>query len=227
MSDFNPYRAPSAEFLGKQLVDFGMWRDGELLVMCKGCDFPDRCVKCNDDAEGYRLNRNFYWQPRWYYLILLTFPFFVILSLILFAVVSLIFRKQAKLLLPLCPRHRRARIRDIFIGWSGFLVGIGLIVFCAGFGELWGAGMQALGITCGVLLLLVSTLYGMFRSRILVASKMTEAMVWLREVSPLFLATLADVDVRAPDAWLSHPTGMTAQESKLDHLNVVEDFREL
>ena len=40
--------------------------------MSKDGEFPDRCIKCNAPAEGYRLKKTLIWHPRaWFFLILL------------------------------------------------------------------------------------------------------------------------------------------------------------
>src|SRR6266446_5069294 len=67
----NPYQAPQA-VLTPQIVPGGdVWQDRGLLVIRKGAVLPDRCVKCNAPAEGYRLKRNLAWhQPAIYLTIL-------------------------------------------------------------------------------------------------------------------------------------------------------------
>src|SRR5438045_334031 len=40
----------------------GIWRDGKTLVMMKEAFLPDRCVKCNGPANGYRLRRRLSWH---------------------------------------------------------------------------------------------------------------------------------------------------------------------
>ncbi len=54
MAEFNPHAAPETEIsLGPRAPDdVGAWRDGPLLVMIKGAELPDRCLKCNQPADG-------------------------------------------------------------------------------------------------------------------------------------------------------------------------------
>ena len=95
--DFNPYAAaltdPDLDGLGfssdpKTPVGVGGWRDGDLLVISEGAKLPDRCVKCNQPAEGYLLQRKLNWhEPTWYLL--------VIISPLLYIIVALIIRKKA------------------------------------------------------------------------------------------------------------------------------------
>ena len=75
MSDFNPYAPPQAEIVDRNLIlgeKGDLWRDGKLLLIRKGAELPDRCLKCNEPAEGYRLKRTLSWHPPgWYLLVLL------------------------------------------------------------------------------------------------------------------------------------------------------------
>ena len=45
----------------------GVWRDGKIIVMSHDASFPDRCVKCNQPAAGYRLKRKLTWHPSGWY----------------------------------------------------------------------------------------------------------------------------------------------------------------
>jgi hypothetical protein len=62
----NPYAPPlsaedhSAASLGE--VN-GVWQELGVVVCVKGAPWPDRCVRCNEPAAGYRLKRDLYWHP--------------------------------------------------------------------------------------------------------------------------------------------------------------------
>lgn len=218
MSEFNPYRAPDAPLpTGKVLGEQGLWREGKLLLAAKGTEFPDRCIKCNAPAEGYRLKRTLYWHPGWYYLTLL-------INLIVYAIVAMIVRKTAKLAVPLCPRHRSARTRDILIAWVGSLAAIGLIVALIGYRESLPQSMTGPTILVAVVLVLVSIIYGATRARIIVPKRINDYMAWVKGASPEFLATLPDASMPAGDPWLASekPHG-----HKPESLEIVEDFKEM
>ena len=61
----NPYAPPKTERLeSDRLLDQPdqAWRDRKLLVVRKkGAVLPDRCLKCNAPAEGYRFTRDVSW----------------------------------------------------------------------------------------------------------------------------------------------------------------------
>src|SRR5947209_12297282 len=65
----------------------GLWRDGKTLVVHKGASLPDRCIKCNEPAEGLSLNRKLVWHQPWLYLL-------IIPSIWIYAVVALIVRQK-------------------------------------------------------------------------------------------------------------------------------------
>src|SRR5918992_369607 len=83
MSDpMNPYASPQSVFGPFQLAEEprGAWRDGDLLVLRRDGVLPDRCIKCNRPAEGYRQERKLNWvHPRWKVLFLLLIGSFMVL----------------------------------------------------------------------------------------------------------------------------------------------------
>lgn len=113
MAEFNPYEAPAAEIAKEEhhlKEPGGAWRDGKLLVMRPEANLPDRCIRCNAPAGGFRFKRNLSWHPPGWYLLL----FF---NLIIYVIVALIVRKRAKVAVGLCARHRKKRANAIILGW--------------------------------------------------------------------------------------------------------------
>ena len=185
MSEFNPYAAPQAETKAviedmHLLEEGGLWREGNLLVFRKGTDFPDRCLKCNAPAEGYRLKKLLSWHPPGWYLVIL-------FNLIIYIIVAMCVRYTAKIAAPLCPRHRSKRRRTIALGWIGSLGGIGLVFLGAPMPDY--AGVFA---AVGAILFLVFLLYGIIGSNYLVPKRIDKNFAWLRKVSPDFLAELPE-----------------------------------
>lgn len=180
MSDFNPYAAPKADLNAPQLASDGVeiWRDDTILMMTKGAVLPDRCLKCNAPAEGYRLRRKLTWHPWGYYLIV---PF----NLFLYALVALLVRYTAKSELPLCPIHRRRRRWAIITGW--LLALLGLATLLGGAFDNKDAIYYA---WVGIALIAVGVTYGTLRSGVPYAKKINKKFVWLKRVSLEFLAEL-------------------------------------
>ena len=80
----------------------GLWRSGKTLVARLDATFPDRCVKCNASASGFRLKRDFIfiWGAH----------------------------KRAIIHVGLCQKHRADYKLGVIIGWSTLLPGLILLL---------------------------------------------------------------------------------------------------
>lgn len=189
-SEFNPYAAPAVdpEFMPPPYVKGeGAWREGKLLVMSEGAGLPDRCIKCNAPAAGYRLKRTLVWHPPGWYLLIL-------LHVLLYVIVALIVRKKVKVMLPLCEDHRRRRVTAIAVGWLLGLGGpIGGTALAATASSWPGPGSDPVGMAGvfgGLGLMLVGIIYGMTAGRAVVTKRIENKFAWMSKVCPEFLATL-------------------------------------
>jgi hypothetical protein len=180
MDEFNPYAAPKADIAvgphGSE--ETGCWSDGKLLVMSKNAMLPDRCVKCNEPAGGYKLKRNLMWHSPWYYLV-------VLLNLIIYVIVAMIVRYTAKVYIPLCRRHKSRRRWSIAAAWLSVLLGIGIMIGGAGSQEY-----SSYFISVGVVVFVAGVVLGVAGSQTVVAAKIDKHFVWLKKVHPSFLADL-------------------------------------
>jgi hypothetical protein len=192
VDDFNPYAAPEigltdARLAGEADEGRGVWRDGETLVMVKIARLPARCVKCNEPAT-YRLGRKLYWHhPALYFIILA--------HLFIYVIVALIVRKTAKIEVPLCEAHRAGRTKAILFSWIVALSGIALC-FAPAISSDEGAYYA---IPVGVIMVLFSLIFGMIRGRVVTPKKIDDTHVWLKKVSPLYLAELPSLPYS--DGW--------------------------
>lgn len=155
-----------------------LWRSRRKAVTRPDTTFPDRCVKCNAPASGFRLKRVVYWQHPAYYLLLL-------INLLILLIVVLIVRKKAILHIGLCERHRARRKIGLVVGYSSILVGVALIIG----GAVYSSGKPIL---LGLLLLLVGGIGGALLARTIVASKIDQEYVWLTGCHRDFLAELPE-----------------------------------
>ena len=188
MSDFNPYAAPESDMMSRSSNDPGedIWRDGPDLLCTKGAWFPDRCLKCNAPCGDYRLKRTLRWHPSGYYILLLISP-------ILYLIVAMFVWHRATLAFPLCEEHRRKRIRAILIAWLVPLAGI--FVIPLGIRLAAGAGenkdfIEGGSLLLGIVMILGGLIYGLIGSRVATPKRIDARFVWLKKVSPAFLATL-------------------------------------
>ena len=223
MSEFNPYRAPETLLPkgerqpGENPSGEGMWSEGKLLVMRKEAEFPDRCVKCNAPAEGYRLKRKLSWSSAWYGLILLSIFIIWVFALILYLLVHLIARKQATVWVPICPRHRRSRKLFTLIGWMSGLASIGMTFASVLMTETLRADQQ-------MALLGLAVVFGLICNRSIAPEKITDSMIWIKGVSPAFLASLSYATSPSGSPWINSENAYDPDPARLE---VVEDFGEV
>ena len=58
MTTTNRYGPPKAALEDRSGAETGMWREGKVLVLRKGSQFPHRCIKCNEPAVGRGAGRS-------------------------------------------------------------------------------------------------------------------------------------------------------------------------
>jgi hypothetical protein len=155
-----------------------MWRQGRRLVTRSETPFPDRCVKCNAPANGFRLKRVLYWAHPAYLLLLLC-------NILILLIVYLIVRKKAVLDIGLCERHRARRKLGLTIAWSS--VALGLILLCC-------AGIFDSGwcILTGCFVILTGGIAGGIMARTIAPTKIDKDTVWASGVHKDFLAMLPE-----------------------------------
>ena len=184
----NPYAPSTASLAGVDVraASSHMWRDEKVLVMARDAgDLPNRCVKCNEDADEPTRTRKLYWHHPGFYLTLVISP-------IVYVIVALVARKTVKLSPGLCARHKQRRNLGLAIGWGGFLLCF------SGMSIAFGSESPGLG-----LLLLLATfgciITGMFMSRIIYARRIDDRYVKLLGCGEPFLAQLPEFRPGARD----------------------------
>lgn len=155
-----------------------LWRHNSRLVTRTETVFPDRCVKCNAPAGGFRLKRTLYWSHPAYLLLLLC-------NLLILLIVYLIVRKKAIVHIGLCEQHRSRRKLGITILLSSVGLGLVLLICAAGFGSGWLAAI-------GVVVLLGGAITGGIMARTVTPTKIDKEYVWLSGVNRDFMADLPE-----------------------------------
>jgi hypothetical protein len=156
----------------------GLWRSNKRLVARTETVFPDRCIKCNTPAGGFRLKRTLYWVHPAYFLLILC-------NLLVLLIVYLIVRKKAVVHIGLCEQHRSKRKRGLIIGWSSVALGI-ILMCCAGFMS------SGWGFFIGLLVLLGGGITGAVMARAVTPTKVDKEYVWLAGVHRDFMAGLPE-----------------------------------
>lgn len=167
-----------AEGAAPPVATGGLYRQKKLLVTRSETSMPDRCVKCNAPANGFRLKRQLFWHHPGLYLLIL-------ISLLIYIIAALIVRKKAVLHIGLCEAHRTQRRWIIAGSWVAGLGGLGLLL--AGIGwESW------LAVLMGLIVMFAGLVVGAVLGPVVAASRIDKDVVKVRGVGPQFLAELPE-----------------------------------
>ena len=164
----------------------GLWRRLDKVVTVNGTVFPDRCIKCNQPANGFRLKRKLYWQPPGYYFLFLICLFsrlFYLIILIILAIVC----KKVTVHISLCQKHVAERKRAIVVAWG--ILGLGLLSLV---GSAVFQNAIAIFIIIGLVFFLAAIIYGAVKGRSVVATKITKENAWIKGAKKEFLETLPE-----------------------------------
>ena len=174
----NPFAPPKALLDDRTGADAEMWREGKVLVMRQGGEFPHRCIKCNEPSAAPLRRYKLSWHSPWLYLLLL-------LALLLYAIVAAIVRKTAVVQIGLCERHQRRVLWGRIVGWGGLALEIALI--WAGLGlDMPPLPMVALA------LMLPWIIATMVINRLVLPVRIDDQYVRLKGCGPAFLRSLPD-----------------------------------
>lgn len=121
----------------------GIWRYKKLIILKRDAVFPDRCVKCNEPANGFKLKRSLMWHSPILYVLLC--------SILVYALVALLVSRRAVVHVGLCEVHRAKRKRNIFISWGIMSASIICFVLSAVYGVMVGV--------IGLILLVAAAIY--------------------------------------------------------------------
>ena len=155
-----------------------VWRSHRQMILRSETPLPDRCVRCNAPANGFRLKRKLYWHSPYYYLLIL-------ISLLVYVIVALCVRKKATIQVGLCEAHRKQRGWFIAASWLAVLAGLALIIIGIAESSGWVA-------VCGVLAFLWGAIFGALKVPVVSAAKMDRDLVWVKGACPGFLAELPE-----------------------------------
>lgn len=149
-----------------------IWRDKSTLVMTKEALLPNRCIKCNEPT-GERLKRKLTWHHPALYLTIL-------ISILVYAILAMVIRKTATVNVGFCEDHLSTRRRHLAITW---ILGIAGLLFL----PLAGVLEDGTFVFIGLLLLLVTAIYGIVTLRVVVPTKIDNHFVWLKGINADYL----------------------------------------
>jgi hypothetical protein len=159
-------------------LDGATWRMNRRMIMRSETPLPDRCVRCNAPANGYRLKRKLYWHPPGYYLL-------IFVGLLIYLIIALCVRKKALVHVGLCEKHRAQRKWIIAGSWLAVL--LGFVMMIGGLSEDSGAVSLS-----GVVLLLVGVVFGILKGPVVSVVKIDNEFVWLKGPGEDYLAQMPE-----------------------------------
>lgn len=154
-----------------------MWRKRYEVVLGKDVSFPDRCVCCNEPANGFKLKRDLSWHPPAYYILAI--------SPIIYVIVAMIVRKKATIYIGLCEMHRSARKRTILIASLAAILGLLLFILAAVVESGW-------LVLAGLILLFGGGIFGAVKGPIVSSTRIDNNLIIFKGAGQPFLNTLPE-----------------------------------
>ena len=157
----------------------GIWREQSTLVMTKDATLPDRCVKCDAPANGFRLRRQLSWHHPALFLVLFV-------AWLIYFILAMALRKRATVYLGLCHEHYQRRRNFLAVGFA--VLSLTFVSVPLAFAWEYPA--------VGVLALfgfLASIIWLAFAARVVTVKKIDDRFVWLTGVNENYLARFPSV----------------------------------
>jgi hypothetical protein len=186
MSQVNPYASPiSTGVIPPPIIPSGagIYRSANVLVMEKTATLPDRCVKTNEPANGRRLKRSLSWHHPAVFAV-------VLLNVIIYAIVAMVVRKTAVIYIGVSEETLAHRRKMMVIGWVIVLLGFG--VFIVGLTSIDPGETDALFGFFFFIAAIIAGLVCMSKARLVTPERITDRYVWLKGVTPEYLADFPD-----------------------------------
>ncbi|NJN57966.1 MAG: hypothetical protein HC879_10940 [Leptolyngbyaceae cyanobacterium SL_5_9] len=160
-----------------------VWRARNLLVMRRGAQLPDRCVKTNQPAKGKRFKTTLYWHHPAIYLLLL-------LNVLIYIIVAITVRKKAVIHIGVTEEVLQKRGRAILWGWGAGIAGV--VLFFSALAIPSGSAVGGLFALLSPFLILGGLIGGIARSTLISVDRIEDEYVWIRGVSKEYLALLPE-----------------------------------
>ena len=186
MEASNPYAPPESE-LKVALEPGGVWRQEKTVVMQRNAELPERCIQCNALAQPGKSRRVIYLNI-WLQLVMLAlFLVFNVLALLPIIIVSLIFRKSAKVRIPVCEKHRRKRFLLTTAAVVLLIASVALAVIAA---RISGSGEAIFMVAAAIFV--VAFVLAVIRGQLIRAKKIDEERLILKGAKSPFLDSLPE-----------------------------------
>jgi len=170
----------------------GYWRDGKRVVLDRNAVLPDRCIKCNEPANGYRRMVKLSYVPT--------------SRELMFGAWAYLSAKRAQIEIGLCERHRRSRAVTVALSSLAAILA-SIIVFT----QVRATDVTLpLLATAGLIGGVVGLIYAAVAGRLVRAAKITDTHLWLKGAGEPFLASVPDAPPPSADGALPTLAGTIA-----------------
>ncbi len=162
------------------------------MVLDRNAVLPDRCIKCNEPANGYRRTVKLSYVPT--------------SRELMFGAWAYLSAKRAQIEIGLCERHRRSRAVTVALGSLAVILA-SIIVFTQV--RATDVSLPLLA-TAGLIGGVVGLVYAAVAGRLVRATKITDTHIWLKGAGEGFLASLPNPPAVGADGALPTLAGTTA-----------------
>ncbi|TME68029.1 MAG: hypothetical protein E6I48_17305, partial [Chloroflexi bacterium] len=169
----------------------GYWRDGKRVVLDRNAVLPDRCIKCNEPANGYRRTVKLSYVPT--------------SRELMFGAWAYLSAKRAQLDIGLCERHRRSRAVTVALSSVAVILASFIVFTQVRATDITLPLLATVGLIGGV----AGLLYAAVGGRLVRATKITDTHIWLKGAGEPFLASLPNPPAVGADGALPTLAGTT------------------
>ena len=194
--EFTDYVPQRPELYNRLKFD-GLWRDGNLLVVTKGIEFPDICLKTNEPTDSARISQRFSFTPWWIVaVVLVVFLVQIHFGLLLCILLGPFVTRRAKLRYPASAHLYRRWQLSRRIGWNT------AAVVAASLAGVYGAATLHkepiaffLLLFAGLVIVIGVVAKGIVGWR-LKSKRITKHYIWIKGVHPDYLRRLPELPIR-------------------------------
>jgi len=190
MQDQNPYAPPKSEILDIPEMG-GVWRKDKILVMLRDAELPHRCIYCNEETSLTKRRQILYLNPWLQLLVVVLFLLFNILALVPIIIIFLIFRKKAKIDIPVCGEHWKKRVLLVSATLLALLASIGLAIVAAG-----GGSSSEYLLIASLSTFVVAAILSVITGQLLRSKLIDKELIMLKGAKPPFLDSLPDYEAQ-------------------------------
>jgi hypothetical protein len=182
----------------EQLSDSqGIWRDGNLLVLTRGVELPNICLKSNEPTKAVRICQQLTWTPTWILAVVGSILFIhLYFGLFLCLILSPIFTRRAKVKYPASPKVYRRWQLSRGIGWG---TAAGFVAALLGVGVALSQNERPTAeflLRFAVLVISVGFVAKYLVGWRLRAKRISQEYVWLKGVHPDYLKRLPQMPIQ-------------------------------